>query len=276
MVGLRARQKRTPACYGPAQRIRLLGKSEKTGAQDRTMNRRLRAHRPDGERISGENTMYEDLPEVNEYNQTVPPAVVEAARKRNCLHEVKYVYLDGDYGGRFPVASINCRSRATRFQSENYQNFKVSLGDGWVAFRSPGGALPTEEVEEVDEVADVLNLLKYRPDKDDWLPLATELVERSINQLIQEFRNSPYLHRVEHSIHCQLFHIMMSHEQLAQRVLLGNDGAELNSSTRSGLRARLGRGTGAETSTLLSCLHNCSRDARLSLHSAKDVWRLQS
>ncbi len=153
---------------------------------------------------------------------------------------MRYVYQDGDYGSRRPVASIAC-NRATRFKSTNYQNFKVPLGGGWVAFRSPAGAVsqvlpPDEEDEPADDtlepsflqsdVAEVLDLLsseRYVPDEDPWLPQAKLLVERSIDQLIQEFIDFPYLHRVEHSIHCQLFHILLAHEELAQRVSLGTD-----------------------------------------------------
>jgi hypothetical protein len=178
--------------------------------------------------------MHDDLPEaimqVNEWGDPVPPEVAEAAREHGCLDGIKYVYPDGDYGGRYPCASIDCY-RATRFRGTNYQDYKVPLGAGWVAFRSPSGptVLPPQPGDESSDVADVLALLasaQYRPDEDDWLPQAKKLVEQSIDQLSQEFREFPYLHRVEHSIHCQLFHIMMSHEELAQRVPLGNDRAE--------------------------------------------------
>jgi hypothetical protein len=47
-------------------------------------------------------------------------------------------------------------------------------------------------------------------------------VEQSINRLVKEFLESPYLHRREHSLHAELFNIMMSHAELAQRVPLGN------------------------------------------------------
>ncbi len=119
---------------------------------------------------------------------------------------------------------VNLRSRVERIPRE----------PGWVAFQSPTGRreelVSTGGVEQSSDVADVLALLdsaQYRPDKDDWLPQAKALVEQSINQLLQEFRKSPYLHRVEHSIHCQLFHIMMSHQELARRVPLGTTNTQL-------------------------------------------------
>ena len=180
---------------------------------------------------------------MNELGHEVPSDVAEEARKLNCLGGVKYVYRDGNYGDRHPVASIAC-IRATRFQSTNYQNHKVALGGGWVAFRSPAGFSPTRfpppepRPPEVDELADeadvppiiqsnvaeVLGLLssdRYIPEEDSWLPQAKLLVEQSIDQLIQEFIEFPYLHRVEHSIHFQLFHILLTHEELAQRVPFG-------------------------------------------------------
>lgn len=75
----------------------------------------------------------------------------------------------------------------------------------------------------VAEVLDLLSSERYSPDDDPWLPGAKGLVEGGIDHLVREFLDCPYLHRVEHSIHAQLFHILMSHQELAQRVSLGND-----------------------------------------------------
>jgi hypothetical protein len=198
----------------------------------------------------------------NELNQQVPDSVAQEARNRGCLNGVRYVYQEGQYGPRQrPCASLGC-FRATRFGSTNYQNFRVSLGDGWVAFRSPSGTAQAQQpvvgepvVEEpvvdeptvveptvdeavvcdaaerrflpgaLDQVLDLLSSERYMPDDDPWLAQGRKHVEQSIDSLIQEFAQFPYLHRVEHSIHAQLFHIMMSHEELAQRVLFGNDSA---------------------------------------------------
>jgi len=82
--------------------------------------------------------------------------------------------------------------------------------------------LGTEVREAVAEVLELLNPDRYSPDEDPWLPQAANLVEESIDYLIQEFLDCPYLHRVEHSIHAQLFHILVSHEELAKRVILGD------------------------------------------------------
>lgn len=75
----------------------------------------------------------------------------------------------------------------------------------------------------VAEVLDLLSSERYSPDDDPWLPGAKDLVEGGIDHLLREFLDCPYLHRVEHSIHAQLFHILMSHQELAQRVSLGDD-----------------------------------------------------
>jgi len=41
-----------------------------------------------------------------------------------------------------------------------------------------------------------------------WIEEALNAVEHSINQLIREFIHYPYLHRVEHSLHCELYKIL--------------------------------------------------------------------
>lgn len=84
-------------------------------------------------------------------------------------------------------------------------------------------ASESEAAGAVAEVLDLLSSARYSPEEDSWLPQATALVEQSIDQLVREFLQFPYLHRVEHSIHAELFHIMMSHPELARRVPLGDD-----------------------------------------------------
>lgn len=102
-------------------------------------------------------------------------------------------------------------------------------------FNLPGGDTSESGIDDhgepevggaVAEVLDILNPDRYSPDDDPWLPQATNLVERAIDYLVREFLDYPYLHRVEHSIHAQLFHILMSNKELAQRVPLGDGFAE--------------------------------------------------
>jgi hypothetical protein len=54
--------------------------------------------------------------------------------------------------------------------------------------------------------------------EDQWIRQAKALVEESINYLLAEFLQSPYLHRVEHSLHTRLYLILDSHELLSQRI----------------------------------------------------------
>jgi hypothetical protein len=41
-----------------------------------------------------------------------------------------------------------------------------------------------------------------------WIEEAVTIVEQSINQLVHDFIQFPYLHRVEHSLHCELFRLL--------------------------------------------------------------------
>lgn len=75
----------------------------------------------------------------------------------------------------------------------------------------------------VAEIIDLLSGERYSPDEDPWLPHAKSLVEKSIDHFLEEFLECHFLHRVEHSIHAQLFHIMMSYQELAQRVPIGEN-----------------------------------------------------
>jgi hypothetical protein len=156
----------------------------------------------------------------NEFGDDVPPNVEEAARQYACLGGTRYIYRDGEYAGRRPVASVGCR-RATRFGSSNYERHKIQLCDGWVAFRSPSynGALestefPAKDRELFDATLDaVLRLTDprgYSPSDDSWLQEAIQMTERSIDVLVREFVEAPYLHRVEHSLHMRLWDLLRS------------------------------------------------------------------
>ncbi|MBN2384563.1 hypothetical protein JXQ70_16945 [bacterium] len=72
----------------------------------------------------------------NECGVDVPDNVSAKARQLGCIQGSKYVYPDGQYDNRRPVASIGCR-RASRFRSDFIDYCKVELINGWVAFRSP-------------------------------------------------------------------------------------------------------------------------------------------
>ncbi len=67
---------------------------------------------------------------------------------------------------------------------------------------------------------------QYDPDKDPWLAEAIPLVERSIDQLLVDFIKSPYHHRVEHSIHAELYRLLKLHPELARCVTIGDGETE--------------------------------------------------
>jgi hypothetical protein len=73
-------------------------------------------------------------------------------------------------------------------------------------------------------VAEVLNLLRsgaYIPDHDEWLVKARSVVETVIDRLLDEFLQAPYLHRVEHSMHAHLFHMLVSEVLLGVQAPIG-------------------------------------------------------
>ena len=51
----------------------------------------------------------------------------------------------------------------------------------------------------------------------DWIERAIEIVEQCIDRLVIEFLEHPSLHRVEHSIHAELFAMLSSHRHFSQR-----------------------------------------------------------
>lgn len=52
----------------------------------------------------------------------------------------KYIYRDGQFGGKYPASSIGCKVNAGRFRNAaSAESHKINLGEGWVVFRSPSG-----------------------------------------------------------------------------------------------------------------------------------------
>ena len=52
----------------------------------------------------------------------------------------------------------------------------------------------------------------------EWARSTHEVAERCIDQLVQEFCERPYLHRVEHSIHCRLYELLMATQEFREIV----------------------------------------------------------
>jgi hypothetical protein len=57
--------------------------------------------------------------------------------------------------------------------------------------------------------------------KDLWVGRAVSAVEAAIDELADDFRRNPFVHRVEHSLHVQLFGLLMQQEILRERHRIG-------------------------------------------------------
>jgi hypothetical protein len=55
----------------------------------------------------------------------------------------------------------------------------------------------------------------------EWARTAIQLLEQTIDELVLDFMIHPYMHRVEHSLHAEFFHSLVSHRALS-RTLQGN------------------------------------------------------
>jgi len=68
--------------------------------------------------------------------ERIPYEIMKKAEELGCLN-TKYIYRDGDYGNKYPVASIGGKKCSPFRNLERAERSKVHLGQGWVAFRSP-------------------------------------------------------------------------------------------------------------------------------------------
>jgi hypothetical protein len=56
-----------------------------------------------------------------------------------------------------------------------------------------------------------------------WVPKILSHVKSAINELVELFLHNPYLHRVEHSLHCELYGLLVKSGELAQTQDYGNN-----------------------------------------------------
>jgi hypothetical protein len=58
----------------------------------------------------------------------------------------------------------------------------------------------------------------------EWIDQAVPAVEAAIDELIDEFLDNPYLHRVEHSLHIRLYELLVKHAIFSKPCPIGSTG----------------------------------------------------
>jgi hypothetical protein len=157
---------------------------------------------------------------TNECGDEVPRNVETRANELGCLYETCYVYREHKYGGRYPVASIGC-SRAERFRNTEYLDWQVELQPGWVAFRFPNDMARTQFISSDVKVVLEAGRLPTQ-DANPWFQYVRPHIEHAIDDLVREFLDCPYLHRVEHSLHARLLGLLSAIPALAGIYPVGN------------------------------------------------------
>jgi hypothetical protein len=106
---------------------------------------------------------------------------------------------------RFPVTTrVSCETLADLPDLDALHAWLAERGDPEAPGDGPGSRqLPLVDLPPVD---------------DPWLPSACRAVEAALRELVDDFRARPYLHRVEQSIHAQLFGLLMA-DPLLQEVV---------------------------------------------------------
>ena len=122
-----------------------------------------------------------------------PPAITEDTLLQRSFQSIEDLvcYLERQYFGRVE------RTPVTRI-SQPEQNAEQNKGRGISTLPAP--------------IVDAASA---------WEQSAKLAVEKSIDQLVLEFVEFPYLHRVEHSIHCELFRILTAHKIFSRTYPMG-------------------------------------------------------
>jgi len=126
------------------------------------------------------------------------------------------VYVNNDVEGEYnPKVRINDPAHFVTEEFLRQQHFpSVEAMASFLIGRHGGkneGAWPPHPQPDAHPII-------YDPE---WARRAVPEVERAINALLDDFIRFPYLHRVEHSIHCALYRNLMDSELLLQKLDLG-------------------------------------------------------
>ena len=83
-----------------------------------------------------------------------------------------------------------------------------------------------EEPVAADEVANgkLPSLVRLSPADDEFVARTVPFVEQAIETLLDEFCVNPFTHRVEHSLHVQLYELLSSRDELTRHVPIGRTG----------------------------------------------------
>jgi hypothetical protein len=112
---------------------------------------------------------------------------------------------------------------AGRHVTEQEVEGRASVTDlvEWLASRGARTQLrPTIVGRGAGETRSSEALVRVEPDSN-WMASAVPAVEAAINELIKEFVEEPFLHRVEHSLHIRLYELIAQHPSFQGRFQIG-------------------------------------------------------
>jgi hypothetical protein len=141
--------------------------------------------------------------------------------------------------GRRIIVRVGSRSQTVSVASVGAE---TGIYDRRYRLPVAGGILTQADIEACTNLESLSNLMAERKADDadkpvrtmlpelitvdvvdpEWLRAAVERVEREITKLVDEFVDHPYLHRVEHSLHAQLFAALVGHDVFSRRYRIGS------------------------------------------------------
>jgi hypothetical protein len=112
----------------------------------------------------------------------------------------------------------------TPFVTEGDVERFQTVGELVEDLRKRGGIIERSPSSEADDTEPPIpdSALAYDHVKDSWIQEAKWQVERALDQLVHEFVEFPYLHRVEQSLHSRLFQMLSTQPHFSRLFPLGD------------------------------------------------------
>ena len=118
------------------------------------------------------------------------------------------VYVNNDTERLYnPKLRINDPANFVTGDFIDNQNF--STIEAMVSYLVENRGAVKEDLVSIDSKKYSPATRRIIPTDKEWAEKIIPKVENAINQLVDDFINNPYQHRVEHSLHCQLFQNLM-------------------------------------------------------------------
>jgi hypothetical protein len=161
----------------------------------------------------------------NEIGHDVPPRIEEMARQHACIHGTQSFIVMANIRVDAPLRASVAAAPLGSVALITITTRSSSVTDNSARYQNRGPVPPRQTFDQtLDAILRLTDPRTYEPTDDAWLHEAIDKTEEAIDALVREFLETPYLHRVEHSLHLRLYGLVRSRfDDVANTFQIGHE-----------------------------------------------------